>query len=187
LLLTAVAFRWLCGSVASSALTPPTRIPSICPGAHMGNAQIAPLGSCPWGQISRQATARSACHKTASMRRGGGRGSRPASGRRAEGGRRRWPYRTDRLWPVQTVAFGISAIRRALGPHSWGSLDRRSIKLGTGVTIGPATAHAKFYRPSVASKLASIHALKILTSGGRCQSGDRRRFSDYYSQNSTNQ
>jgi hypothetical protein len=25
------------------------------PGAHMGNAQIAPLGSCPWSQISRQA------------------------------------------------------------------------------------------------------------------------------------
>jgi hypothetical protein len=63
LLLTAVAFRWLCGSVASSALTPPTRISSICPGAHLGNAQIAPLGSCPWGQISRHATARSACHK----------------------------------------------------------------------------------------------------------------------------
>jgi hypothetical protein len=40
--------RFLCAN-------PPTRIPSICPGAHMGNAQIAPLGSCPWGQISRQA------------------------------------------------------------------------------------------------------------------------------------
>jgi hypothetical protein len=53
--LTAVAFRWLCGSVAPSALTPPTCIPSICPGAHMGNAQIAPLGSCPWCQIPRQA------------------------------------------------------------------------------------------------------------------------------------
>jgi hypothetical protein len=36
----------------------------ICPGAHIGNAQITPLGSCPWGQISRQAqTARSACHR----------------------------------------------------------------------------------------------------------------------------
>jgi hypothetical protein len=32
--------RFLCAN-------PPTRIPSICPGAHMGNAQIAPLGSCP--------------------------------------------------------------------------------------------------------------------------------------------
>jgi hypothetical protein len=34
--------RFLCAN-------PPTRIPSICPGAHMGNVQIAPLlGSCPW-------------------------------------------------------------------------------------------------------------------------------------------
>ena len=32
-----------------------------------------------------------------------------------------------------------------------------------------------------------FHALKILTSGGRYQSGDRRRFPDYCSQNSTNQ
>jgi hypothetical protein len=41
--------RFLCANP-----TPPTRIPSICLGAHMGNAQIAPLGSCPWSQISRQ-------------------------------------------------------------------------------------------------------------------------------------
>jgi hypothetical protein len=40
--------RFLCAN-------PPTRTPSICPGAHMGNALIAPLGSCPWDQISRQA------------------------------------------------------------------------------------------------------------------------------------
>jgi hypothetical protein len=43
--------RFLCRRCAY----PPTRIPSICQGAHMDNAQIAPLGSCPWGQqISRQ-------------------------------------------------------------------------------------------------------------------------------------
>jgi hypothetical protein len=40
--------RFLCAN-------PPTRTPLICPGAHVGSAQIAPLGSCPWSQISRQA------------------------------------------------------------------------------------------------------------------------------------
>jgi hypothetical protein len=52
--------RFLCAN-------PPTRIPSICPGAHMGNVQIAPLlGSCPWAlgpDLEAGQTARSACHR----------------------------------------------------------------------------------------------------------------------------
>ena len=49
---------------------PPTRIPSICPGAHMGLAKAVPLGSCPWSQIPRQGgqTARPAYHKRRVMR-----------------------------------------------------------------------------------------------------------------------
>ena len=90
------------------------------------------------------------------------------------------------LRTLQTQSFGISIIERSVGPHSWGSMDRRSMKLGTGATMGPTTAHAKFCRPSVRVN-TPFYALKILTSGGRYQSGDRRRFPDYYSQNSTNQ
>jgi hypothetical protein len=51
------------------------------------------------------------------------------------------------LRTLQTRAFGISIIERSVGPHSWGSLDRRSMKLGTGATIGPTTAHAKLSAP----------------------------------------
>jgi hypothetical protein len=35
-------------------------------------------------------------------------------------------------------------------------MDRRSMKLGTGVTIGPTTAHAKFCRPSVVPRPPSM-------------------------------
>jgi hypothetical protein len=65
-------------------------------------------------------------------------------------------------------AFGISAIRQAVGPHSWGNLDRRSMKLDTGVTIGPTTAHADFLS-AIGCVNTRFHALKILTSGGRYQ------------------
>jgi hypothetical protein len=57
---------------------------------------------------------------------------------------------------LQTVAFGISIIERAVGPHRRGSMDRRSMKLGTGATIGPTTAHAKFYRSAIGSRKYSL-------------------------------
>jgi hypothetical protein len=88
---------------------------------------------------------------------------------------------------------GTSSSRWALVPRGRGSCGRRSMELGVDVRIGPTSYDGRHTRASPIADRGiggggcqnTFPSSEILTAGGRYQSGDRRRFTGYYSQSST--